>query len=221
MPTSRRTVAASWRCPASLSRSVSTYPRRSLTSAVNSATKADVSAFGGRRRVSATPAVQFGLTCIEGTRLTTRTIFDVAEAGDDPAMIARSTKSPRLTSPKRSNGNADSRRRGRARQRGRLLPARRESSAGFGEALRLVGYNTVSNTEVNLRKADDRVVITFCSDRQVVWFTQDMDARKKAAYAGLVKERGVSAVFLAPSRAKRPSTKRSSRSSSSTFAASR
>lgn len=40
-------------------------------------------------RITARPAVQFGLTCIEGTRLTTRTIFDVAEAGDEPAMIAR------------------------------------------------------------------------------------------------------------------------------------
>src|SRR5207237_723240 len=61
--------------------------------------------------------------------------------------------------------------------------------------------------EVNLRKADDRVVIEFCGDRKAVWFTQDMDARKKAAYAGLVRERGVSVVFLAPSRAKRWSTK--------------
>jgi hypothetical protein len=33
-------------------------------------------------RVSARPAVQFGLTCVDGTRLTTRTIFEVAEAGD-------------------------------------------------------------------------------------------------------------------------------------------
>lgn len=40
-------------------------------------------------RIAAKPAVQFGLTCVEGTRLTTRTIFDVAEAGDEPAMIAR------------------------------------------------------------------------------------------------------------------------------------
>lgn len=78
---------------------------------------------------------------------------------------------------------------------------------GFAEALRLVGYNTVSNSEVNLRKADDREVIDFCGDRKVVWLTQDMDSRKKAAYAGLVRERGVSAVFLAPSPAKRWSTK--------------
>jgi hypothetical protein len=50
-------------------------------------------------------------------------------------------------------------------------------------------------------------VIEFCGDRKVVWLTQDMDARKKAAYAGLVRDREVSAVFLAASRAKRWSTK--------------
>ena len=40
-------------------------------------------------RIAARPAVQFGLTCVDGTRLTTRTIFEVAEAGDKPASIAR------------------------------------------------------------------------------------------------------------------------------------
>lgn len=40
-------------------------------------------------RIAARPAVQFGLTCVDGTRLTTRAIFEVAEAGDKPASIAR------------------------------------------------------------------------------------------------------------------------------------
>lgn len=40
-------------------------------------------------RIAARPAVQYGLTCVDGTRLTTRTIYDVAEAGDEPASIAR------------------------------------------------------------------------------------------------------------------------------------
>jgi len=40
-------------------------------------------------KIEAQPAVQFGLTCIEGTRLTTRVLFDVAEAGDSTADIAR------------------------------------------------------------------------------------------------------------------------------------
>lgn len=39
--------------------------------------------------IAARPAVQYGLTCIEGTRLTTRTVFETAEAGDAPASIAR------------------------------------------------------------------------------------------------------------------------------------
>lgn len=40
-------------------------------------------------RIAARPAVQYGLTCVDGTRLTTRTIYDVAEAGDELASIAR------------------------------------------------------------------------------------------------------------------------------------
>jgi uncharacterized protein (DUF433 family) len=39
--------------------------------------------------IAARPAVQYGLTCLDGTRLTTRTVYDYAEAGDDPASIAR------------------------------------------------------------------------------------------------------------------------------------
>jgi uncharacterized protein (DUF433 family) len=40
-------------------------------------------------RISARPAVQYGLTCVDGTRLTTRALYDAAEAGDKPATIAR------------------------------------------------------------------------------------------------------------------------------------
>jgi uncharacterized protein (DUF433 family) len=39
--------------------------------------------------IAVRPAVQYGLACIEGTRLTTRTIFDAAAAGDEPKSIAR------------------------------------------------------------------------------------------------------------------------------------
>jgi uncharacterized protein (DUF433 family) len=40
-------------------------------------------------RIAARPGVQFGLTCIEGTRVTTRAVFEAVAAGDDPATIAR------------------------------------------------------------------------------------------------------------------------------------
>jgi len=48
-----------------------------------------VAAWRPVERIAARPAVQFGLTCIEGTRLTTRAVFEAAEAGDDPVTIAR------------------------------------------------------------------------------------------------------------------------------------
>ncbi len=48
-----------------------------------------VAAWRPIERIAARPAVQFGLTCIEGTRLTTRAVFEAAEAGDDPITIAR------------------------------------------------------------------------------------------------------------------------------------
>ena len=48
-----------------------------------------VAAWRPAERITARPAVQFGLTCIEGTRLTTRAVFEAAEAGDDPVTIAR------------------------------------------------------------------------------------------------------------------------------------
>jgi hypothetical protein len=67
--------------------------------------------------------------------------------------------------------------------------------AAFAEALRLVGYNTVSNKEVNLKGAIDPAVIEFCGDKGLVWVTRDIEARKKGAYVGLVQERRVSAVF--------------------------
>jgi uncharacterized protein (DUF433 family) len=48
-----------------------------------------VAAWRPVEHIAARPAVQFGLTCIEGTRLTTRAVFEAAEAGDDPTTIAR------------------------------------------------------------------------------------------------------------------------------------
>ena len=48
-----------------------------------------VAAWSPVELITARPAVQFGLTCVEGTRLTTRAVFEAAEAGDDPATIAR------------------------------------------------------------------------------------------------------------------------------------
>ena len=79
--------------------------------------------------------------------------------------------------------------------------------SAFAKALRLIGYHTVSNKEVNLGGALDPVVIEFCADQRMVLVTRDLDARKKAAYAVLVRDRGVSAVFLAHPRAKRWSMK--------------
>ena len=40
-------------------------------------------------RVVARPAVQFGMTCIEGTRTTTRTVYEAVEAGDSPELLSR------------------------------------------------------------------------------------------------------------------------------------
>jgi predicted nuclease of predicted toxin-antitoxin system len=77
----------------------------------------------------------------------------------------------------------------------------------FAEALRLVGYSVVSNREVGLRGADDLEVIDYCGQKRLVWVTNDLDARKKAAYAKRVSDARVSAVFLASSRAKRWSVK--------------
>lgn len=75
--------------------------------------------------------------------------------------------------------------------------------AAFAEALRLIGYNTVSNKEVNLKGAIDPAVIEFCGDKGLVWVTRDVEARKKAAYVGLVQKRRVSAVFIHSPQAKR------------------
>jgi hypothetical protein len=75
--------------------------------------------------------------------------------------------------------------------------------AAFAEALRLIGYHTVSNGDVNLKGASDEDVIEFCGARNAVWVTKDLDCRKRAAYAVRVRDRGVSAVFLATPKAKR------------------
>jgi uncharacterized protein (DUF433 family) len=45
-------------------------------------------------RITARPAVQFGLTCVEGTRLPTRVLYEAAEAGDTPRELARLFKAP-------------------------------------------------------------------------------------------------------------------------------
>ncbi len=48
-----------------------------------------VSTWRPGERITARPAVQFGLTCIEGTRLPTRSLYEAAEAGDSPKQLAR------------------------------------------------------------------------------------------------------------------------------------
>lgn len=40
-------------------------------------------------RISAAPSIQFGATCIDGTRLPTRALYDASLGGDTPAVIAR------------------------------------------------------------------------------------------------------------------------------------
>lgn len=77
----------------------------------------------------------------------------------------------------------------------------------FAAALRLVGYDTYANEEVGLKSATDPTVIDFCAATHLVWVTNDLDARKKAAYVGQVKRLGVSAVFLKRPRAKGWSSK--------------
>lgn len=48
-----------------------------------------VAAWRPAEDVVARPATQFGLTCIEGTRIPTRSIFQAISAGDRPAQLAR------------------------------------------------------------------------------------------------------------------------------------
>jgi predicted nuclease of predicted toxin-antitoxin system len=75
--------------------------------------------------------------------------------------------------------------------------------AAFAAALRLVGYNAVANSEVNLRGAPDPEVIEFCGEKRLVWVTKDQDARKRASYVTLVRDRRISAVFIHHPQAKR------------------
>ena len=79
--------------------------------------------------------------------------------------------------------------------------------AAFAVALRQVGYNTLANSEVSLKGALDPEVIGYCGDNGLVWMTKDQDARKKAPYVTLVRDKEVSAVFLHPPQAKRWSMK--------------
>lgn len=72
----------------------------------------------------------------------------------------------------------------------------------FAEALVLVGYPVTSNKREGTCGEDDEAVIRHCASRGLVWCTKDLDARRKAAYAGLVASLGVSAVFWRAPRAK-------------------
>ena len=73
---------------------------------------------------------------------------------------------------------------------------------GVGRAFAHAGFNARSNEDVGLKGADDLDVIAFCGRYGAVWVTQDIDARKRAAYADQVRKLGVSAVFLRVPRAK-------------------
>jgi hypothetical protein len=73
---------------------------------------------------------------------------------------------------------------------------------GVGRAFGHAGFNARCNEDVGLKGADDLEVIEFCGRDEAVWVTQDIDARKRAAYADMVRKMGVSAVFLRVPRAK-------------------
>ena len=72
----------------------------------------------------------------------------------------------------------------------------------FADALQLVGCKVISTRAAGLDGKDDPDLIVYCGDQRLVWVTKDMDARKKATYAGLVRTHQVSAVFLSPPRAR-------------------
>lgn len=73
---------------------------------------------------------------------------------------------------------------------------------GVGRAFGHAGFNARCNEDVGLKGADDLEVIAFCGKHDAVWVTQDIDARKRAAYGELVRKLGVGAVFLRVPRAK-------------------
>jgi len=72
----------------------------------------------------------------------------------------------------------------------------------FGPVLRAVGYRATAAREVGLDASDDLDLIRFCGQRGLVWITEDSDTRRRGEYVALVRELGVSAVFLRPPRAK-------------------
>lgn len=78
---------------------------------------------------------------------------------------------------------------------------------GVGPALAHVEFNARSNSDAGLRTADDPEVIEFCGRFGAVWVTQDMDARKRAAYKARAEQLHVSAVFFRLPRAKGMSMK--------------
>lgn len=72
----------------------------------------------------------------------------------------------------------------------------------FGPAFRIVGYNVVSARELALDREDDLELIRRCGEENLVWVTEDVDARRRGEYAALVQVAKVSAVFLRPPAAK-------------------
>ncbi len=78
---------------------------------------------------------------------------------------------------------------------------------GVARAFAHVAFNARSNDEVGLGSSDDPDVIKFCGHWGAVWITQDIDARKRAAYKPLVEKLKVSAVFIRLPRAKGMSMK--------------
>jgi predicted nuclease of predicted toxin-antitoxin system len=77
----------------------------------------------------------------------------------------------------------------------------------FAKALQLAGYRVMSVEELGLRGLDDAELIEYCGDHDLVWVTNDLDARKRAAYGEQIQRHRVSATFLAPPRAKHWSSK--------------
>lgn len=68
----------------------------------------------------------------------------------------------------------------------------------FGMAFRQAGYATAAAMELALHEQDDPDVIEFCGKNDLVWVTEDVDARRRGQYVALVRQYKVSAVILRP-----------------------
>jgi predicted nuclease of predicted toxin-antitoxin system len=68
----------------------------------------------------------------------------------------------------------------------------------FGHAFRQAGYAAVAAKELGLENEDDPVVIEYCGQHDLVWVTEDFDARRRGQYVALVRQYGVSAMLLRP-----------------------